>query len=335
MTGLGERMEADMRAQPDVLRALAAAERPVLPQAPRGIVIVARGSSDYAAIFGRYLIEAATGMPVALAAPSLQTLYGVELRLTGWLALGISQSGRTPEIAAVLERYRRAGARTLAITNDPGSPLAGSADIAIALAAGEEGAVPATKTFTAQLVALALVAEALGPVPWTAADWQRMPDAVAEVLDDPAPAERAAARLDGAEELVAVGRGYLMPVALEAALKLREAAGLRAEGWSAADFRHGPVTVAGAGLPVLAVEAAGAAAADVEELAGELEAGGATVLRLSDDPGADLPYPGDLAEPLRALPAAVRAQQLALAVARRRGLDPDSPPGLQKVTPTR
>ncbi|HEY7455587.1 MAG TPA: SIS domain-containing protein [Thermoleophilaceae bacterium] len=332
---LGARMEADMRAQPDVLRALAAARRPVLGETPRGIAIVARGSSDYAAIFGRYVIEAATGMPVALAAPSLQTLYGVESRLTGWLAIGISQSGRTPEIAAVLERYRRAGARTLAITNDPGSPLAGSADAAIALAAGDEAAVPATKTFTAQLAALALVAEALGPVPWTAADWERMPDAVAEVLDDPAPAERAAARLDGAAELVAVGRGYLMPVALEAALKLREAAGLRAEGWSAADFRHGPVTVAGAGLPVLAVEAAGPAAADVEELAGELEAGGATVLRLADDTRADLPYPGDLAEPLRALPAAVRAQQLALAVARRRGLEPDSPPGLAKVTPTR
>jgi glutamine---fructose-6-phosphate transaminase (isomerizing) len=334
MKGLGAQMEADMRAQPEVLRALASAERPALDP-PEGIVIVARGSSDYAAIFGRYLLELATGMPVALAAPSLQTLYGVRVRLSGWLALGISQSGRTPEIATVLDRYRGAGARTLAITNDPDSPLARSADTAIALAAGEEGAVPATKTFTAQLVALALVAEALGAVPWDAADWERLPDAVAMVVADPAPADRAAARLDGADELVALGRGYLMPVALEAALKLREAAQLRAEGWSAADFRHGPVTVAGEGLPVLAVSAAGPAAADVEELAGELESGGATVLRLADDPQADLRYPGELAEPLRAVPAAVRAQQLALALARRRGIDPDAPPGLRKVTPTR
>ncbi len=335
MTGLGARMEADMRAQPDVLRALTSAERPALGPPPDGIVIVARGSSDYAAIFGRYLLEAATGRPVALAAPSLQTLYGVRLGLSGWLALGVSQSGRTPEIATVLDRYKGAGARTLAITNDPDSPLARSADTAIALAAGEEGAVPATKTFTAQLVALALVAEALGAVPWDAGDWERMPDAVAMVLEDSAPAERAAARLDGADELVALGRGYLMPVALEAALKLREAAQLRAEGWSAADFRHGPVTVAGGGLPVLAVSAAGPAAADVEELAGELESGGAPVLRVADDPEADLPYPGELAEPLRAVPAAVRAQQLALALARRRGIDPDAPPGLRKVTPTR
>jgi glucosamine--fructose-6-phosphate aminotransferase (isomerizing) len=335
MTTLGARMEADMRAQPDVLRALASAERPGLGPPPEGIVIVARGSSDYAAIFGRYLLEAVTGRPVALAAPSLQTLYGVRLRLSGWLALGISQSGRTPEIATVLDRYKGAGARTLAITNDPDSPLARSADTAIALGAGEEGAVPATKTFTAQLVALALVAEALGEVPWNAADWERMPDAVATVLENAALAERAAARLDGADELVALGRGYLMPVALEAALKLREAAQVRAEGWSAADFRHGPVTVAGGRLPILAVSAAGPAAADVEELASELESGGAPVLRLADDPRADLPYPGELPEPLRAVPAAVRAQQLALALARRRGIDPDEPPGLRKVTPTR
>jgi glutamine---fructose-6-phosphate transaminase (isomerizing) len=335
MTAPGALMEADMRVQPDVVRALVSGPRPSLGQPPNAIVIVARGSSDYAAIFGRYLLEAATGRPVALAAPSLQTLYGVESRLTGWLAVGISQSGRTPEIATVLDSYSRAGARTLAITNDPDSPLAHSADWSLALGAGEEGAVPATKTFTAQLAALALVAEALGPVAWGEADWERVPAAMQAVLDDFGAAERAAERLDGAEELVALGRGYLMPVALEAALKLREAARLRAEGWSAADFRHGPVTVAGADLPVLAVSAAGPAAADVDELAGEVSQSGATVLRLADDEEADLPYPGDVAEPLRALPAAVRAQQLALALARRRGVDPDSPPGLRKVTPTR
>jgi glutamine---fructose-6-phosphate transaminase (isomerizing) len=335
MTVLGARMEEDMRAQPEVLRALASQPRPDVGPRPTGIVIVARGSSDYAAIFGRYVLEAATGMPVALAAPSLQTLYDIEPRLDGWLAVGISQSGRTPEIRTVLDSYGRSGARTLAITNDPDSPLARAADCSVALGAGDEAAVPATKTFTAQLAALALVAESLGPVPWGDSDWRRVPGAVDELLGDFGPAERAAARLDGADELVALGRGFLMPVALEAALKLREAARLRAEGWSAADFRHGPVTVAGADLPALAVSAAGPAAADVDELGRELAASGAVVLRLADDPSADLPYPGDLAEPLRALPAAVRAQQLALAVARRRGLDADTPPGLRKVTPTR
>jgi glutamine---fructose-6-phosphate transaminase (isomerizing) len=335
MRELGTLMEADMRAQPQVLRALASNGPPELGPAPEGIVIVARGSSDYAAIFGRYLFEAATGRPVALAAPSLQTLYDVEPRLRGWLAVGISQSGRTPEIVTVLERYRRAGARTVAVTNDPDSPLVRSADAAVTLGAGEEGAVPATKTFTAQLAAMALLAEALGAVPWGPADWAQLPEVVGDVIDDPAPAELAAARLGDAHELVVVGRGYLMPVALEAALKLREATGMRAEGWSAADFRHGPVTVARGQLPLLAVSAAGPAAADVEDLAAELESAGTPVLRLADRPDADLPYPGELAEPLRAVPAAVRSQQLALALARARMIDPDSPPGLRKVTPTR
>ncbi len=331
-------MAADMAAQPAVLRALAARRSDLVASLgelrPAGVVVIARGSSDYAAVFGRYLFEAATGRPVALAAPSLSTLYGVQPRLDGWLAVAVSQSGRTPEIATVLEAYARAGARTVAVTNDEESPLAGSADHHVGLAAGEERAVPATKTFTAQLAAIALIAQALGPVPWGDGEWDRLPAAVEEVLADAAPAESAAAALGAANELVAVGRGYLMCVALEAALKLREAARVRAEGWSAADFRHGPVTVAGADLPLLAVSAAGPAAADVEELAARLEEAGTPVLRLADRPGAALPYPAGLAEPLAAIPAVVRAQQLALALALRRGLDPDEPPGLRKVTPT-
>jgi glutamine---fructose-6-phosphate transaminase (isomerizing) len=157
---------------------------------------------------------------------------------------------------------------------------------------------------------------------------------VDELLGDPGPAERAADTLGDADELIAVGRGYLMCVALEAALKLREAAGVRAEGWSAADFRHGPVTVARGGIPLLAVSAAGPAAADVEELAEQLEGGGTRVLRLADTPGADLPYRAGLPEPLCTVPATIRAQQLALALALRRGVDPDAPPGLGKVTET-
>ena len=150
----------------------------------------------------------------------------------------------------------------------------------------------------------------------------------------PAPPRAPPRSLGEADELVAVGRGYLMCIALEAALKLREAAGVRAEGWSAADFRHGPVTVARGSIPLLAVSASGPAAADVDELAGELERAGTTVLRLSDRPDAALPYPGRPGEPLCALAAAVRAQQLALAVAVGRGIDPDEPPGLRKVTST-
>jgi glutamine---fructose-6-phosphate transaminase (isomerizing) len=331
-------MEQDMAAQPSVLAALAGRREEIIESlagpAPAGIVIVARGSSDHAGIFGRYLLEAATGLPVALAAPSLQNLYGVRPRVEGWLAVAISQSGRTPEIATVLERFREAGARAVAVTNDPDSPLARGSSVHISLDAGEELAVPATKTFTAQLAAMALVAEALGRVPFGAADWELLPGIVEEVLADTSAAERVAAQLDGVDELACVGRGYLMCVALEAALKLREAAGVRAEGWSAADFRHGPLTVVGPGLPTLAVSAAGPAAADVAELAEQLSGGGAPVLSMSDDASASLPFPAGLPEPLAAIPATVRAQQLALALAQRRGVDPDRPPGLAKVTRT-
>jgi glucosamine--fructose-6-phosphate aminotransferase (isomerizing) len=334
----GDRMRADMAAQPGVLRRLMARGREVVAALeavdPVGVVIVARGSSDYAAIFARYLLEAVIGRPVALAAPSLSTLYGVKPRLDGWLAIGISQSGRTPEITTVLDRYRAAGARTIAVTNDPASPLAAVADIELALDAGDEEAVPATKTFTAELASVAMIAEALGPVPWERSDWERIPSMVEAVLDDPGPAESAAGMLGETRELIAVGRGFLMCVALEAALKLREATGVRAEGWSAADFRHGPVTVARGDLPLLAVSASGPAAADVEELATELAESGTPVLRLADRADAELPYPSGLSEPLCVLPASVRAQQLALALALRRGIDPDQPPGLRKITAT-
>ncbi|HEX3318210.1 MAG TPA: SIS domain-containing protein [Solirubrobacteraceae bacterium] len=341
MTG-GALMAADMAAQPEVLRglrgrrpSLVAGVRSLVAEPPRGVVIVARGSSDYAAVFGRYVIEAATGRPPALAAPSLQTLYGVEPRLERWLAIAVSQSGRTPEIATVLEGFARAGARTVAVTNDAESPLARAADATVALGAGEEGAVPATKTFTASVGAFALIAEALGRVPWDDAGWAALPAAAEAVLADPEPAERAAAALAPADEVVCLARGYLLCVALEAALKLREAGGVRAEGWSSADYRHGPVTVAGADLPVVACSAAGPAATDTEALARELAERGTTVVRLCERPEADLPFPAAPPEPLAAIPAAVRAQQLALAVALRRGRDPDRPAGLRKVTPTR
>jgi glucosamine--fructose-6-phosphate aminotransferase (isomerizing) len=342
MTAPGEWMAAEMASQPEVIARLAArrgdvvgAVRALLPHAPAGTVIVARGSSDYAAVFGRYAAEAATGRPAALAAPSLTTVYDVDLDLDGWLAVGVSQSGRTPEVASVLRAYREAGASAVAVTNEPESPLAEAAELVIELGAGTERAVPATKTLTAQVAAMAMIAEALGPVPWGERDWRELPGVVADVLDDSDRPEQAAEAVADAGEMACVARGYLNCVALEAALKLREAAGVRAEGWSAADFRHGPETIAGDTLPLLAISAAGPAAADVAELAARWRRGGNRVLRVADDAGADLPFAAALAEPLAAVPAIVRTQQLALALGRRRGVDPDRPPRLAKVTPTR
>lgn len=337
----GGLMAAEMAEQPAVLARLAerreelvARVRAVLPAGPARVVIVARGSSDHAAVYGRYVLEHASRAPVALAAPSLHTLYGVQTDYSGYVAIAVSQSGRTPEIVDVLGRMRAAGACALAVTNGDDSPLASEADAAVDLGAGDERAVPATKTFTAQVAAFALVAEAIGPVPWAPGDWDALPDAVEDVLGDDAPPRSVASAIGDARGLIAVARGYLYGVALEAALKLKETTSLLAEGYSAADFRHGPIAVVDAGLPVLAFSAAGPAAADVAELAGEVRGRGGRVIAVSDAPEADLPFPAGVPEALAAIPATVRAQQVARELALHRGIDPDAPFGLRKVTPT-
>ena len=333
-------MAAEMAEQPEVLAGLAArrsdvreAIRTVVPESLAGIVLIARGSSDHAAVYGRYVLEAASGRPVALAAPSLHTLYGATVDYDGYLAVAVSQSGRTPEIVTVLERASAGGARTIAITNDLGSPLAQGADAVLDLRAGEERAVPATKTFTAQVAAFAVLAEALGRVPWTDEDWRTLPDAVGWALGDEEPPAAVARGIGEAAGLITVGRGYVFAIALEVALKLKEATGLPAQGYSAADLRHGAIAGVERGFPVLALSPSGPAERDVAELVGELEGRGARVFLAAEGRG-DLPVRPGLAEPLQAIPMAVRGQQVAHQLALLRGLDPDSPAGLSKVTMT-
>jgi glucosamine--fructose-6-phosphate aminotransferase (isomerizing) len=337
----GVLMSAEMAEQPQVLERLIARRdalreqlRPLGDPKPAGIVLIARGSSDNAAIYGRYLLELAVGRPVALAAPSLFTLYDARVDATGWLAVALSQSGETPEIVDVFERYLAAGARGIAITNNPASPLAEVGDALLELGAGEERAVPATKTFLAQLAAFALLAEALGPVPWGDRDLHALPERVATVLDDAGPASAAAAAIAGADGLVAVGRGFMLGVALEAALKLKETALILAEGLSSADFRHGPIAVLHHGFPLLSLSASGAAEHDLAELEERVRARGTPLLRIAPHADAELPVPAGTPEALAPIVAVVRAQQLARDLALARGLDPDAPPGLSKVTAT-
>jgi glucosamine--fructose-6-phosphate aminotransferase (isomerizing) len=334
-------MAAEMGEQPAVLAALAEHRarltegvRAIVPEPLAGIVLVARGSSDHAAVFGRYVLELASGRPVSLAAPSLHTLYRSRADHRGYLAVGVSQSGRTPEITTVLERVREMGARTVAITNDPTSPLALAGEVVIELGAGDERAVPATKTFTAQVAAFAMLAGALGSVPWPERDWDAVPDAVASVLEDGNAPARVAAELGSAGGLLAVARGFLYVVALEAALKIKETTGVLAQGYSVADLRHGPIGVIESGFPVLAFTTSGPAARDTEELVRLLRRREARVFLAGDHVGADLPVPNGLAEALMFLPMSVRVQQVAHAMALARGIDPDTPPGLSKVTPT-
>jgi glutamine---fructose-6-phosphate transaminase (isomerizing) len=340
----GQTMAAEMAEQPQVLRDLADRRprlmeevRAAVPEQPVGIVLLARGSSDNAAVFGRYVLELATRRPVALAAPSLWTRYGARGDLQGWLAVGVSQSGRTPEIVTVLEDLRAAGARTVAITNDRHAPLAAAADATIDTAAGSERAVPATKTVTAQVAAFAVLAEAVaagGALPWDSAAWGALPSAVEAALADPEPAARAAEAIGDAQGLVAIARGLLLGAALETALKIKETTGILAEGASAADFLHGPIAVVRPELPVVTLSARGPAAEDVAELAAEVRARNGRVIAIADEPGSDVPLPGDVPEGLASVTAIVRAQQLARELALLRGVDPDAPFGLSKVTET-
>jgi glucosamine--fructose-6-phosphate aminotransferase (isomerizing) len=337
---LGAWMASEMGEQPAVLAALAARRpewaerlRAAVTRRPLGVVLVARGSSDNAAVFGRYVLELAVGRPVALAAPSLHTMYGAEVDYGGYLAVAVSQSGRTPEIVTVLQRLRAAGAIGLAITNEADSPLAQAAEAVLDLGAGDERAVPATKTYTATVAAFAALAEALGPVPWSDRDWAALPGAVQTVLEDTASPERAAAVI-GDEGVITVGRGFLYSTALETALKLKETALVLAEGYSAADLRHGPIAAVRRDLPVLAFNAPGPASADMTDLVGLLRSRGAAVVCCEPGEDVELPLPAAPPEPLLSIPATVRGQQVALALARRRGLDPDLPAGLSKVTPT-
>jgi glucosamine--fructose-6-phosphate aminotransferase (isomerizing) len=337
----GERMAAEMAEQPERLGALVERWDGAVAQVRAlawphfvGSVIVARGSSDHAGAYGRYLLELVSGRPVAMAAPSLHTLYGASIDYAGFLAVAVSQSGRTPEILTTLERMQAAGAAGLAITNDGSSPLARAARAALCVEAGAERAVPATKTVTATMTAFAIVSAALGTAPFTREQASELPGWVAAVLDDPEPAESAAAQLADATRLITVGRGLMFSAALEAALKLKETTRIPAEGFSGADLRHGPIAVVEAGFPVLALHAEGPARADMQELVTDLRRRGADVLVVSDEPDAELPLPRGVPEALAPIVGVVRAQQLALALARRRGLDPDAPEGLSKVTIT-
>jgi glutamine---fructose-6-phosphate transaminase (isomerizing) len=337
----GRLMAAEMAEQPARLEQLIGRfdsiveqVRGVAPSPLRGITLVARGSSDHAAIYGRYLLETATGKPVSLAAPSLHTLYGVEVDYTGQLVIAVSQSGATPEIVRTLEALQEAGGRGLAITNDPDSALARAAGETIELGVGEERAVPATKTVTGEFTAFAIIACALGRAPFARADLDTVPEWVHAVLDDPAAVAPAAGALAGASQLIIVARGYLFAAALETALKIKETCSLLADGYSAADLRHGPIAAVTRGLPVVAFCASGPARADIASLVGELRARQASVLIVGCGAGADVSLPDAVPESLAPIVAVVRGQQLAYELATALGLDPDSPAGLTKVTAT-
>jgi glucosamine--fructose-6-phosphate aminotransferase (isomerizing) len=314
----------------DRLRELAATRRRVL--------LVARGSSDNAAIYGRYLLEVVAGVPAALAAPSVATHYRARLDLSDTIVVSVSQSGSTTEIVETQQWARECGAATVGVTNVAGSSLSEAADVALVTQAGPEVAVPATKTYLTQLVALGVLADALSADAGLADDLERVPDAVAGLLDNDVSA--AAEALAAADRVVVSGRGLLLGTALETALKMEETCLRPVRGYSYADLRHGPISVVSDGLLAVLVGAAhGPLAEPMADLVSDLQGRGARVLGIGGTTafaercdlhlaGPDLP---ETVEPIASIvPAQVMIEQMAL----RMGLDPDNPRGLNKVTDT-
>ena len=316
------------------------------------VLIVARGTSDHAAIYAQYVFGALHRLPVALAAPSLVSLYGIAPRLDRALVLGISQSGRSPDVVAVLDAARAQGAPTIAITNAPDSPLARAAEWSIDLNAGPELATAATKTYTGQLLAIASLAASLAPAVdqrtiggsprERLAALEEIPgslEAALGVEDAAAAAARAWHDLDRCSVL---GRAFEYATAREWALKLKELAQVHAEPYSSADFQHGPLALVQPGYRILAVAPSGLAGADLGELVRRLRDEYAVeALVVSDDAAIratgtiGLALPPGLPEWLMPIVSIVPGQLFALHLTTARGLDPERPRWISKVTETR
>ncbi len=305
------------------------------------ITIAARGTSDNAATYAKYLFASFNRLPVALATPSLYTLYQTPPRLEGSLVIGISQSGQSPDIVAVLEEGRRQKARTLAITNFADSPLARAADHVIPQHAGEEKTVAATKTYTTQLLALAMLSTAMARDRARARELPKVPDAVARTLPLNGVIEPAVRNWRDKSICLVLGRGYNYATAFEIALKLKELAYVTAEPFSSADLMHGPIAIVEGGLPVILVVPRGLVQEDLIAVGKQLRERGADLAVISDVPEAlalgslPLPLVAVLPEWLSPLTAVIPGQLIALFLTAAKGYDPDHPRGLTKVTRTR
>lgn len=321
MLGMVSRMLKEIREQPVLWRERAGAlfeQARDIPK-PTLVVFAARGSSDNACLYARYLFEVHLGVPCSLGAPSVITRYGGTPHYPeGTLVVGVSQSAAAPDVAEVLLSARRVGCSTLSITNSADGPVVEAAERNILLGAGEERSVAATKTFTLSLLAVYQLARSLGaPLPEPPREWS---------LPDEAQAREQAAVAATAGILFTLGRGFHFSVAHEAALKMMECALLPSKPFSIADFAHGPIALVG---PETAALVFGSDVDDptAKEIRARAEAAGCRLLQA--------PVESDLPEELRPLPAAAFAQLVAWHAARQRGLDPDNPRNLSKITRTR
>ena len=335
MTGSspGALMAAEIAEQPESLRRLltdgaadlAAVRDQIRRRAPRFVLFAARGTSDHAALYAKYLVEVQLALPAGLASPSAMTVYGSRPDLRDVLFVAVSQSGGSPDLVDSVTAARASGAFTVAVTNDPSSPLAQAAERNVAVHAGVEKAVAATKTYTAELLALRLLFVGTDGV-------DRLPDAAAATLESSAGVA-AAPRYRFADKLITTARGYSYATAREAALKLMETSYLAAQAFSAADLLHGPLAMIDSGTPVIAVVSPGRGGDAMADALQRLASTRADVLRVG--PGGDVPIAADgLPEDLLPILEILPLQQLAWRLALDRGTDPDQPRGLAKVTST-
>lgn len=341
----GSKMSAEIREQPEVLERILnegwaeilSASRALRVGSIRSVMITARGTSDNAALYAKYLFEVLLGVPTVLASPSVFTLYESGMNLEGVLVVGISQSGGSKDVLEVVRRSGELGASTLAVTNDAGSAMAETAQHHFFLRAGKEESVAATKTYTAELLVLYLLVSALKGEENLGDAVRGLPELSREVLE----AEwEGTERYRYAEYMVVTSRGYNLATAEEAALKLMETTYVVAQAFSAADLSHGPIAMIGRDFPVLVIAPPGKAYPGMRSLVDNLRDRRAELMVVSSDKtmldkaSAKFPVSGSLPEELSPILCAIPIQLLAEKLARLKGLNPDTPRGLSKVTET-
>ena len=341
----GSKMSAEIHEQPEVLERILdegwdevlSASRILRQGGLRSAMIAARGTSDNAALYAKYLFEVLLGVPTALASPSTFTLYESSLSLEGVLVVGISQSGESQDVLETIRRSGELGANTLAVTNDEGSAMVEVAQHHFFLRAGREESVAATKTYTAELMMLYLLVSALKGEERLEDEVRKLPGLSRQVLE---VEWEGTERYRYAEYMVVTSRGYNLATAEEAALKLMETTYIVAQAFSAADLRHGPIAMIGHDFPVLAIAPPGRAQPGMRSLLENLRDRGAELVVVSDErtmldkASARFSIPASLPEELSPILCAIPIQLLAENLARLKGLNPDSPRGLSKVTET-
>jgi glucosamine--fructose-6-phosphate aminotransferase (isomerizing) len=345
MTQPGTLMAAEIVEQPDVWRRLLtegsaqldSVARRIAEYDPAMVLFVARGTSDHAALYGKYLTEIVGQRPAGLVSPSTMTAYGARPDLDRVLMVGVSQSGGSPDLVQSLEVARKQGALTLAITNQPGSPLAQAAELEVDVLAGKERAVAATKSYTAQLLAIYLVIDRLRGGDGSRAE--ALPELAEQVIAGDDAVRALAQRYRFASRLVTTARGYSYATAREAALKLMETSYLGAQAFSGADLLHGPLAMIDPQIPVLSVVAEGVGGEAMQQVLPRLAEVGADVFCVGSaaavaNASTGVTLPSGVEEELSPLLEIIPFQQLALHLAVARGGDPDAPRGLKKVTET-